>query len=112
MPGDKEMIKKKTTQQKKVYVEDSSDESDKGSPQPKKSRLDRCTLSLLEAEPPKKSNFSGCHSLVRRSPFLASSPQKPKPSTTEVSCMTRTTYSNTTPLNQINLTAGILTKYF
>lgn len=43
MPGDKEVVKRRTTQQKKVYAEDSSDEQsiEDSPPQPKKSKLSR-----------------------------------------------------------------------
>lgn len=89
MPGNKEVVKKRTTQQKKVYAEDSSDEeSDEDSPQPKKSCLERCTLSPVKAEPPKKSATDRLSFLSQKITLLASSPQKPKPSTTKVSCMT------------------------
>lgn len=90
MPSDKEVVKKRIAQEKRVYIEDSSDdESDEDSPQPKRGCLERCTLSPVEAEPPNKSNVSANHRLSflsQKISLLTSSPQKP--STSEVSCMT------------------------
>ena len=92
MPSDKGVMKKRTAQQKKVYIEDSSDdESGDDCPQPKRSCLERCTLSPVETEPPNKSNLSTndrLSFLSQKISLLASSPQKTAISEVEVSCMT------------------------
>lgn len=89
MPSEKELVKK-TAQQKKAYIEDSSDdESDDDIAQPKRGCLERCTLSPVEAEPPNKSSFTTNDRLLflsEKISLLTSSPQKL--SISEVSCKT------------------------
>lgn len=106
MPSDKEVVKKRTVQQKKVYIEDSSDEeSDEDGPRPKRGWgcLERCTLSPVEEEPPNKSTTDRLSFLSQKISLLTSSPQKT--STSEVSCMTLLFEYRAT-----NFIAGVLTK--
>ena len=88
MPSDKELAKKKTAQQNKAYIEDSSDDESDDDIQPKRGCLERCTLSPVEAEPPNKSSFRADDqlSLSQKISLLTSSPQKL--SISEVSCTT------------------------